>query len=156
MPSWLAIAFITILISAGSSAVPASGRKWFRRLQRPTWLTFEKAIPIIWMIVFIGGAWSAYIVWEQRSADSNAWLWMMGYILLEAITVSYTVVMLRTQRLKVGLVIGATGFLIGLMLAISVTQLSWVASALLLPYVAWSPVGTYITWVMMALNPLDA
>lgn len=81
---------------------------------------------------------------------------MMGYILLEAITVSYTVVMLRTQRLKVGLVIGATGFLIGLMLAISVTQLSWVAAALLLPYVAWSPVGTYITWVMMALNPLDA
>ncbi|HEY9813633.1 MAG TPA: TspO protein, partial [Candidatus Sericytochromatia bacterium] len=27
---------------------------------------------------------------------------------------------------------------------------------LLLPYVIWSPIGTYTTWEMMKLNPNDA
>ncbi|HBK65220.1 MAG TPA: TspO protein, partial [Cyanobacteria bacterium UBA11166] len=26
---------------------------------------------------------------------------------------------------------------------------------LLLPYIIWSPIGTYTTWAMIALNPED-
>jgi tryptophan-rich sensory protein len=30
--------------------------KWFKRLQRPRWLTFEPAIPFIWIVIFICAA----------------------------------------------------------------------------------------------------
>jgi len=41
------------------------------------------------------------------------------------------------------------------MLALSVLQVSQPAALLLLPYILWSPIGTYTTWAMMHLNPAD-
>lgn len=147
---------ITIAIAVlGSSPIPPTGVKWFRRLQRPSWLTFEKAIPVIWTVVFVCGAWSAYIVWQQDPGSTRTWVLMGIYALLEVVTVAYSTVMLWVKKLTVGLVIGATGFVIGLLLAIAVLPLSLAAAALLLPYLIWSPIGTYTTWAMMQLNPAE-
>lgn len=156
IPSWLVIAIVAIAVAACGSAVPSEGQKWFRRLQRPAWMKIEKFIPVIWTVVFICGGWSAYVSWEQQPGTSTTWLLMAGYILLEAVTVAYTVAMLRTQKLSVGLVIGALGFLIALVLAIFVVQRSAIAALLLLPYLLWSPIGTFTTWQMMQLNPSEA
>lgn len=62
---WMVIGAVTLLVALGSNIILPKDVKWFKRLQRPKWLTFEAAIPIIWTIVFICGAWSAYIVWKQ-------------------------------------------------------------------------------------------
>lgn len=155
IPSWLAIAIVTIILAASSSLVPSSGRRWFQRLRRPSWLKIESAIPLIWTTVFICGAWSAYRVWEQAPGTLQAWWFMAGYLLLEAVTLAYTLAMLQTRRLKVGFIIGLTDVLVGLILTILVVQVDGIAALLLLPYVLWSPIGTYITWEMMRLNPLD-
>ncbi|PSN18947.1 TspO protein [filamentous cyanobacterium CCP5] len=153
IPAWLVIAGVAIAIGTAGSAIPTSGRKWFRHLQRPAWLTIEQFIPLIWTVVFICGGWSAYIVWEQNPGSGETGWLMAGYALLELVTVSYTVAMLRTQKLTVGLVIGASGLVIGLILAGLVLQIQAIATLLLLPYLLWSPVGTFITWQMMQLNP---
>jgi len=154
--SWMVIGGITILLGAiGGSAVPPAGRRWFNRLKRPRWLTFEKLIPVIWTIVFICGAWSAYIVWENDPGSSRTWTLMAGYLLLELVTLAYNSMMLWVRRLTVGTIVGATGFVIAALLAIAVWQISLWATLLLLPYLLWSPIGTYTTWEMMRLNPLD-
>lgn len=123
--------------------------KWFRRLQRPDWLTFEKLIPVIWTVVFICGGWSAYIMWER----TQSWGWMAAYILLELVTVAFTPVLFWSHSLKLASVIGGTGFVIALLLALSATQVSGWAAALLIPYLLWSPIGTLTTWQMDKLNP---
>lgn len=64
--------------------------------------------------------------------------------------------MLRLRSLKVGTIIGGTGAVIGIILALLVFPISSWASLLLLPYIIWSPIGTYTTWEMMQLNPEDA
>jgi tryptophan-rich sensory protein len=56
----------------------------------------------------------------------------------------------------VGTIIGGTGAVIGIILALLVFPISSWASLLLLPYILWSPIGTYTTWEMMQLNPEDA
>ncbi|MEO1685896.1 MAG: tryptophan-rich sensory protein, partial [Cyanobacteria bacterium J06631_12] len=122
--------------------------KWFRRLERPQWLTFEKLIPVIWTVAFICAGWSAYITWE----NTQSWAWMGVYVLLELVTVAFTPVLFWSHSLKAASVIGAAGFMIGLVLALSVFKISLWAAVLLIPYLLWSPVGTYTTWEMDGLN----
>ncbi|MBD2213798.1 TspO/MBR family protein [Nostoc linckia FACHB-104] len=154
--SWMVIGAVAFVVALGANLITPSDRKWFQRLQRPRWLTFEAAIPIIWTVIFICGAWSAYIVWERDPRSSNTWLLMGIYLLLEIVTIAYTPVMFRLRSLKVGTIIGGTGFIIGLLLALAVLTASSWAALLLVPYLLWSPIGTYTTWQMLHLNPQEA
>lgn len=149
--SWLVIGGVTLLVAMAANFFTPKDRKWFNRLRRPSWLTFEFAIPFIWITIFICGAWSAYIVWE----NSKNWLLMGLYLLLEIVTIAYTPVMFRLRSLKVGTIIGGTGAVIGLLLTLTVLPISGWAALLLVPYILWSPIGTYTTWEMKRLNPQD-
>ena len=149
--SWMVIGGGTLLVALAANFITPSDRKWFKRLRRPDWLTFEAAIPIIWTIVFICGAWSAYIVWES----TKSWFLMGLYLLVEITIVAYTPVMFRSRSLKVGTIIGGIGAILGLVLTLIVLGVPGWAALLLLPYLIWSPIGTYTTWEMMKLNPQD-
>jgi translocator protein len=153
MPAWIVIGFVTFLGGfLSNSLVTRREFQWFLSLRRPKWLTFEFAIPLIWITIFICAAASATLVWEKEPNRLNTWLFMAGYLVLEAFTVAYTPALIKSRSLKVGTVIGGTGALIGILLAIAVLPVSLWAALLLLPYVLWSPVGTYTTWVMFYLN----
>lgn len=149
--SWMAIGGVTFLVALFANLITPKDIQWFKRLRRPSWLTFEKAIPLIWITVFICGAWSAYIVWE----NTRNWLLMGFYLLVEIVTVAYNPGMLRLRSVKVGTIIGGIGAILGILLALTVLPISGWAAALLLPYVIWSPIGTYTTWEIMRLNPAD-
>ncbi|HCF28616.1 MAG TPA: TspO protein, partial [Cyanobacteria bacterium UBA11049] len=60
--SWMVIGGVTLLVALGANIITPKDVRWFKHLRRPSWLTFEAAIPLIWTTVFICGAWSAYIV----------------------------------------------------------------------------------------------
>ncbi|HEY9676336.1 MAG TPA: TspO/MBR family protein [Waterburya sp.] len=151
--SWMVIGLVALLVAFGGSLITPDGARWFNRLQRPRWLTFEAAIPFIWTVIYICGGWSAYIVWEHDPGSTRTGWLMALYLLLELVTTAYTPVMCRLRSLKVGTIIGATGAVIGIILAVLVFPISFWASVLLLPYVIWSPIGTFTTWQMMQLNP---
>jgi tryptophan-rich sensory protein len=63
--------------------------------------------------------------------------------------------MCKLRRLKVGTIIGGTGAVLSIILALLVLPVSIWAFLLLVPYIIWSPIGTYTTWEMMRLNPDD-
>ena len=151
--SWMVIGAVALLVVAlGGALVTPDGSRWFNRLQRPRWLTFEPAIPFIWTVIYICAAWSAYVVWESALGSRKTWL-MLLYLLLEVITTAYTPVLFRLRSLKVGTIIGGTGAVLSIILALLVLPISTWASLLLVPYLIWSPIGTYTTWEMMQLNP---
>ncbi|MGB3193411.1 MAG: TspO/MBR family protein [Limnoraphis sp.] len=155
--SWMVIGGVAFLVAFGGNLFfQSDDQRWFRRLQRPSWLVFERLIPLIWTVVFIGLAWSAVIVWEQEPGTLRTWLLMGLYLLVEGVTIAYTPVMCKTRSLQVGTIIGGTGAILCVMLAISVLPISQWAAILLLPYILWSPIGTYVTWKMAHLNPADA
>jgi len=148
LKSWMVIAGVGFAIALLSNIIRPKDVKWFRRLQRPEWLTFEKLIPVIWTVVFVCGGWSAYIVWER----TQSWAWMAAYILLELVTIAFTPALFWTRNLKLAAYIGGTGFGVCLLLAAGVFSISIWASVLLLPYFMWSPIGTLTTWQMDKLN----
>ena len=156
IPAWLVIGVAAVLIGVVLNQLIKSDQRWFFRLRRPAWLTFEWAIPIIWTIIFIAAAWSAYAVWQAEPGGLRSIFLMVGYALLEIVTLSYTSVMCVFRRLRVGVIVGATGFLVAIVLTLLVLPVSGVGALLLVPYLLWSPIGTFVTWQMMAINPADA
>ncbi len=151
----LVIGSIAFLVAFLINSLSRSDYGWFNRLRRPQWLTFEWAIPFIWIVILICGVYSAYGVWITNPRNSQTWLLMGSYLLLEVLIMAYTPVMCKFRSLQMGTIIGATGFFWGLILAVGVWQVSRISVILLLPYLLWSPVGTYVTWQMIPLNPLD-
>jgi benzodiazapine receptor len=156
IPPWLAISSIAVLVAFVLNRLSPRDIRWFNRLRRPPWLTFEGAIPFIWIGIFISGGWSAYRVWIVNPGTSQTWFLMGCYLLLEVLVLAYTPVMCKLRSLKIGTLIGATGFFWGLFISWLVWPISGSAFALLLPYLLWSPIGTYVTWQMIPLNPMDA
>ncbi len=151
----LIIGSITLVVAVSINTIFKSDYGWFNRLRRPQWLTFEWAIGFIWISIFICGVYSAYALWIKQPGTTKTWLFMAGYLLLEILIMAYTPVMCKLRSLQVGTIIGATGFFWGLILAILLWPISRESVFLLLPYLLWSPIGTYVTWEMISLNPLD-
>lgn len=151
--SWMVIGGVALLIAFASSILRPKDVKWFARLQRPQWLTFEALIPVIWTVVLICGAWSAYIIWERDPGTTETWMLMSAYVLLEVAIVLYSPVLLWLRSLKAGTIVGGIGVVIGVILTLMVWQISGWAALLLVPFLLWSPIGTYTTWEMSKLNP---
>ena len=69
--SWMVIGGVALIVALAANLIPRSDIQWFNRLQRPRWLVFEKAIPLIWTVIFICAAWSAVIVWKKRGNSGD-------------------------------------------------------------------------------------
>lgn len=151
--AWLVIAVICFLLGFALNKIYPADYKWFMRLRRPRWLTFEGAIPFIWISIFICGITSATVLWEKQPATLNTWLIMAGYAIVEITILAYTPILTRLRNVRAGAIAGAIGFILGAVLTALVWQVSDLAGWLLVPYLLWSPIGTYVTWVMARLNP---
>lgn len=156
IPSWLVIAGVTFLVAFIVNRLSPEDRRWFFQLRRPSWLTFEWAIPFIWIFIFTCGAISANEVWKTSPNNPYTWFVLGFYLLWEISILAYTTVMCRFRSLKIGTIIGATGFFVGLTLTFLVMPISSKAAFLLIPFLLWSPIGTFVTWQMVLLNPQDS
>ena len=108
MPAWLAIAAVMVLVAV----LLNPGRDdfaWFLKLQRPRWLTFERWIPLIWMAIYGCFYASALLTWQA----GGRWLPMLGYLGLQVLVQSYTLLICRTRRLQSGTAVGFAGWVWG-------------------------------------------
>ncbi len=147
----LLAALLILLLMVAVVALLNPGRDgfaWFNRLRRPAWLTFERLIPVIWIIIYACFYASALLAWNAGSR----WDRMAGYLLLLVLVQSYTWLICRTRSLRSGTLVGLAGWIVGVALAIAVAAPSPLAALLLIPYLLWSPVGTFVTWRMEGLN----
>jgi translocator protein len=151
--SWIVIGGITFLVALGSLFIKPRDLPWAKHLDRPNWLVFEPAIPLIWTVIFACGAWSAVLIWEKDPGSFRTWFLMGFYLLVEVVTVAYIPATLRLRSLTVGTFLGGLGTILGVLLALTVLPISPGAATLLLPYIIWSPIGTYTTLEMIDLNP---
>jgi tryptophan-rich sensory protein len=151
---WIILA-VSVAIFFGGNLLTSLQDPWFQNLTRPGWLTFESLIPLIWAVVWICGTISAILVWEKsrRQRRDRPWLFMGLYIAIALLTTLYSPVVVELRSLVGGLIFGGLATILAYVIAISVRKISTTASWLLLPYMLWGPIGTYLTWVLIQLNP---
>ena len=150
---WMVIGGVTLLVALGSSLFRPRDIPWVIHLERPKWLFFEPAIPFIWTLIYTCGAISATLVWEKDPGSLRTWSLMVGYLFVEIVTTAYIPATLRSRSLTVGTVLGGLGVVSGVLLLLTVLPISGTAALLLLPYLVWTPIGTYTTSKMIDLNP---
>lgn len=144
-----ALLILVVIVAVGAGLNPSREQfAWFLRLRRPAWLGFEGLIPLIWLAIYICFYASAMLAWMA----SSSWALMGGYLGLLLLVQSYTWLICRTRSLAKGTAIGLAGWLWGGTLTVLVLGPSPVAALLLVPYLLWSPVGTFVTWQMQRLN----
>jgi benzodiazapine receptor len=151
MPAWLPIATLIAAAMVAVVALLTPSREdfaWFLRLRRPRWLTFERWIPLIWVAIYACFFASAVLLWQTAR---QPWI-LAGYLMLLVLVQSYTWIICRTRRLRSGTAVGFAGWVWGVALALVVLTHSWPAALLMVPYLLWSPVGTFVTWQMEGLN----
>jgi benzodiazapine receptor len=144
-----ALLILLVMVAVGVLLNPGRDQfAWFIRLRRPVWLTFERLIPAIWVAIYACFYASALLSWNA----SWSWGLMAGYFGLLVLVQSYIWLICRTRRLANGTAVGFAGWVWGLALTVVVLQISVLAALLLVPYLLWSPVGTFVTWQMQQLN----
>jgi tryptophan-rich sensory protein len=148
---WI-ITALSAAIFFGGNLLTSLRDPWFQNLQRPGWLTFEFLIPVIWTVVWICLTISAIIVWE-KCAPVRPWFFMAGYAAIGVLTTIYSPIVVNLRSLGGGLLVGALATVLVYLLAFGVKPISKTASWLFLPYALWGPIGTYLTWVLLQLNP---
>ena len=148
MVAALVILVVMLVVAAGLNPT-AEQFRWFLRLRRPRWLTFERWIPLIWISIYACFYAAALLSWQA----TGSWWLMLLFLALLVLVQSYTLVICRSRRLVYGTWIGLAGWLVGLALALALLPRSGAAAGLLIPYLLWSPVGTFVTWRMQRLNP---
>ena len=128
---------------------------WFQNLARPSWLTFESLIPVIWLLIWVCATLSAIFMWKKapRRGRRRAWLLMALYWAIALLTALYGQVVVELRSLLGGFIVGSMATLLVYVLAIFVRPISQKAAWLLAPYLLWGPVGTYLTWILFELNP---
>lgn len=155
MKSWIIIGSVTFLVALGTFLFrPQEDLHWVKRLNLPRWLAaIEPAIPVIWTVIFSCGAISAVLVWQRDPGSFKTWLLMGLYLLVEVVTAAYIPLTLRLRSLTIGTFIGGLGTVLALVLTVAVLPISILASLLLVPYLLWSPIGTYATRELIEFNP---
>jgi tryptophan-rich sensory protein len=151
MPAWLPIAALLAAVMAAVVVALTPSRDdfaWFLRLRRPRWLTFEGLIPLIWVVIYACFYASAFLLWQT---SRQVWV-LAGYLPLLVLVQSYTWLICRTRSLRNGTAVGFAGWVLGVALTVVVLTHSLPAALLLVPYLLWSPVGTFVTWRMERLN----
>ncbi|MBD2342677.1 TspO/MBR family protein [Anabaena subtropica] len=128
---------------------------WFQNLQRPDWLTFEFLIPVIWTFIWACTTISAIIVWEKKTRQGvRPWFLMAIYAAIAISTSAYSPVVVELRSLMGGIIMGGLATLLVYILAFVVKPISTKAAWLFLPYALWGPFGTYLTWLLLQLNPV--
>ncbi|NWF58289.1 MAG: TspO/MBR family protein [Fischerella sp.] len=149
---WM-ITAVSAALFFGGSLFTSLRDPWFQGLQRPNWLTFEFLIPFIWIFIWICTTISAILVWEKSSKQSRPWLLMGMYAAIAILTSAYSPIVVEFRSLFGGMIVGGLATLMVYILAFLVKPISRTASWLFLPYAIWGIIGTYLTWVLIQLNP---
>jgi len=147
VPAWF---FILLTMGLVIAVLTPNRRelRWFLRLRRPRWLTFERFIPLIWGAIYACFYVSSLLGWSNGGGLPL----MGGYLGLLVLVQSYTLLICRSRRLANGTAVGLLGWIWGVALTVVVARVSATAAWLLVPYLLWSPVGTFVTWRMQGLN----
>lgn len=156
MSDWLAliVSFAACMSAAaiGGLLTTRSIEEWYNTIKKPSWNPPEWAFGPIWTILYILMAISAWMLWEEGDAQSRLVpLSIFGVQL--ALNVIWSGVFFYKKMILGGLV-----EIIALWIAIFATLVAFwgesaIAAILLMPYLLWVSIASYLNYTIWRLNP---
>lgn len=150
--SGIAIALLGALFFVASGSVANYSSSWYRHLRKPEWVTFERYIPLIWMLIYVATTASAILSWRSVR-DLKARTTIFSLLGVNAVlNLLFTPIFTRRRDL-VGAFVDASA-IVATIAGVMASQwrVARGAALLNLPYLLWSTIAACITWSIYRQN----
>jgi tryptophan-rich sensory protein len=151
VPAWSLI-LIAMLVVTQSMNPTERDFIWYRTLKRPGWLKMHLWVPIAWLIINITFYIATLLYWDS----TRDWRLVGILLVLLVLLRSHPWLICKLHSLSAGLTFWLISWVANLYLAITLQNISPLASQLLLPAVLWTPFEAAITFQMIGLNPRES
>lgn len=144
----LVVITVLVIIAASTGAIFKPGQ-WYASLRKPSWTPPNWAFPVVWTILYVAIAWSAWImvraegyglfmaIWVTQLAVNACWSWMFfGKKRMDWAFINVCVLWLS---------IGA--------LIVLAWPVSTFAALLLVPYLIWVTIAAALNRTVWTMNP---
>ncbi len=153
--SWVSLLpFVAVCFAAagiGALATRSSVKSWYPHLSRPDWTPPDWVFGPVWTTLYLMMAISAWLVWRgTSSATARVALTLFGIQLV--LNVLWSVVFFGLRRVGAAF---AEVLLLWMMLiatAVAFYPLSLLAAWLLIPYIAWVGLASYLNFRIWQMN----
>jgi len=162
LTDWVAliVSFIVCLGAAGIGGILTTRaiREWYGTLRKPSWNPPDWAFGPIWTILYVLMAISAWLVWEEGGFQEQL-LPLSIFGIQLALNVIWSGIFFYKRRILGGLaeVLLLWAAILGTIIAF--WGASVIAALLLMPYLAWVSIASYLNYTIWRLNrmtPVDA
>lgn len=150
--NYLLIPYIAILGFLFGGILASGGIEWYHTLILPFWHPSDLFIAMVWVIIYVTGAWSLLIAWNKTEHDSEFPWVMAGYIFCLVLNLVWSVTFFQLHMIEAAV---WSGFILGicvLLLAILLMMRAPKAALLLVPYIVWVFFASYLNHLVQMLN----
>jgi tryptophan-rich sensory protein len=150
--NYFVIPALTILVAIIGSRLTASGMRWYRTIDLPSWTPPGYVISIAWTLIFAFAAISALMVWNSHARNPEFNAILIVFLVNAALNIGWSFLFFVKHEIWYSIVEMIFLALSVLMLMVLIYRVSILASLLLLPYFLWVLFATYLTVSIYNLN----
>lgn len=151
----LAGSFLIVIIFAaiGSLATFSQIPTWYATLIRPEWAPPNWVFPVVWTTLYILMALALFLVWRKGLETKPAKVTVAVFLVQLAINALWSVVFFGLHSIVGGLGLIVMLWILILANIIVFYRISKWAGILLIPYIIWVTVASYLNYTVYILNP---
>jgi translocator protein len=138
-------------VTASSGAVFKPG-DWYESLAKPWWRPPNWAFPVVWSVLYIMIAVSGWMVWRVAGFD-GAGLPLALYFVQLGLNAAWSGFFFGMKRMDLALVDVGLLWLSIAGLIVLFHPISSTAAYLLLPYLLWVSIASFLNYTMLRMNP---
>jgi tryptophan-rich sensory protein len=153
--SWLPIVIpVTVsIITAGLGGWLTRLGPWYRNLAKPSWQPPDWAFGPVWTVIFVFGTTAAVIAWGGALDTSLKLRVILLFGVNLGLNVAWSALFFRLERPDWALIEVVVLWLSIVALIVGLWPISATASLLLLPYLVWVSIASYLNLTIVRLNP---
>jgi tryptophan-rich sensory protein len=145
-------AVITVLV-LGAGGLMTSVGPWYRQLPKPTWTPPEWIFGPAWTLILGLAAWSGVLAWTAAPDAAARWIVIGLFAVNIVFHLLWSPLFFNLRRPDWALIEVPFLWLSVLALVVYLSQISALASWLLVPYLLWVGFAAYLTFAIVRMNP---
>ncbi len=150
--NYITIPLIVILVSLTGSYFTSLGMDWYNDLNLPSFTPPGSFIGAVWTVIFILTAVSALIFWSKRNEFKRKNLIISLFLINAFLNVFWSFLFFASHLIGFALIEAVFLEISVILLMIFLCPASKTASALLIPYGAWTLFAVYLNYLIFILN----
>ena len=153
IPKLMVSIIIVLIVGAiGSVATSPQIPVWYATLARPAWAPPNWLFPVVWTILYILIGISLFLVWRKGLESKQAKVALVVFAVQLGLNLLWSLVFFGLHSIAGGLVIILMLWMAILANIIVFYRISRWAGLILLPYLVWVSIASYLNYSIYLLN----